>query len=83
MEFRRPVFWNKDRGTVIPMDGLLGIDSSSHSHGVCEICCRESLNTAFVPGSDNIKRLAQFDISSSTVREIVEQEGRTLGPAHK
>ncbi len=65
------------------MDSLLGIDSSNYSHGVCEICCRESLNNAFVPGSDNIKRLAQFDISSSTVREIVEQEGRTLVNAQR
>ena len=78
MEFTRTVFWNKGHGTVIPMDGLLGIESSNTSHGVCEICCRESLNTAFVPGSDNIKRLAQLDISSNTIRQIVEQEGRTL-----
>ena len=81
--FCRPVFWNKDRGTVIPMDSLLGIDSSNYSHGVREICCRESLNTAFVPGSDNITRLAQFDISSSTVREIVEREGRSLVNAQR
>lgn len=78
MEFMRTVFWNKDHGTVIPMDILLGIESSNYSHGVCEICCRENLNTAFVPASDNIKRLAQLDISSSTVRQIVEQQGRTL-----
>jgi len=78
MEFMRTVFWNKDHGTLIPMDGLLGIESSSFSHGVCEICCRESLNTAFVPANDNIKRLAQLDISSSTVRQIVEAQGRTL-----
>ena len=78
MEFMRTVFWNKDHGTVIPMDILLGIESSNYSHGVCEICCRENLNTAFVPASDNIKRLAQLDISSSTVRQIVEQQGRIL-----
>ncbi len=78
MAFTRPVFWNKDHGTLIPMDLLLGIESSGFSHGVREICCRESLNTAFVPGCDNIKRLAQLNISSSTVRQIVETEGRTL-----
>jgi hypothetical protein len=60
------------------MDQLLGIASSGFSHGVCEICCRESLNTAFVPGSDNIKRLAQLTISSRTVRQIVEAQGRRL-----
>jgi hypothetical protein len=83
MEFTRTVFWNKDHGTVVPMDRLLGMESSHHSHGVCEICCRESLNTAFVPASDNIKRLAQLDISSRTVRQIVEQEGRNLVEAQR
>ncbi len=83
MEFVRTIFWNKDHGAVIPMDRLLGIESSNHSHGVCEICCRESLNTAFVGASDNIKRLAQLDISSSTVRQIVEQEGRNLVDAQR
>ena len=78
MEFARTVFWNKVHGTVIPMDLLLGIASSGFSHGVCEICCRESLNTAFVPASDNIKRLAQLDISSRTVRQIVEAQGRIV-----
>ncbi len=43
----------------------------------------ESLNTAFVGASDNIKRLAQLDISSSTVRQIVEQEGRNLVDAQR
>jgi len=78
MAFTRTVFWNKDHGTVVPMDLLLGMESSGFSHGVCEICCRESLNTAFVPASDNIKRLAQLEISSSTVRQIVEAQGRTV-----
>lgn len=83
MEFTRTVFWNKDQGTVIPMDRLLGIDSSGFSHGVREICCRESLNTAFIPASNNIKRLAQLAISSSTVRQIVEEAGRTLVHLHR
>jgi hypothetical protein len=78
MALSRTVFWNKDYGTLIPLDHLLGIESSGFSHGVCEICCRESLNTAFVPASDNIKRLAQLEISSSTVRQIVEEQGRSL-----
>lgn len=59
LEFCRSVFWNEDHDTVVPLDILLGIESSNHSLGVCEICCRESLNNAFVPASENIKRLAQ------------------------
>jgi hypothetical protein len=84
LEFGRTVFWNEDHGTVVPMDILLGIESSNHSLGVREICCRESLNNAFVPASENIKRLAQLDISSSVVRQIVEHEGCKLSRAqHK
>ncbi len=84
LEFARTVFWNEDHGTVVPMDILLGIESSNHSLGVREICCRESLNTAFVPASENIKRLAQLDITSSVVRRIVEHEGSELSRAqHK
>jgi len=66
------------------MDILLGMESSNHSLGVREICCRESLNNAFVPASGNIKRLAQLDISSSVVRKIVEHEGSVISQAqHK
>ena len=81
LEFSRTVFWNENHGTVVPMDILLGIESSNHSLGVREICCRESLNNAFVPASENIKRLAQLDISSSVVRQIVEHEGSELSRA--
>ena len=84
LELTRTVYWNQDHGTVVPMDILLGIESGNHSLGVREICCRESLNNAFVPASENIKRLAQLDISSSVVRQIVEYEGSELSRAqHK
>jgi len=79
--FNRTVFWNENHGTVVPMDILLGIDSSHHSLGVREICCRESLNNAFVAAVENIKRLAQLDMSSSTVRQIVEHEGSVISQA--
>jgi len=66
------------------MDILLGVETSNYSLGTREICCRESLNSAFVPASENIKRLAQLDISSSVVRRIVEHEGSRLSRAqHK
>jgi hypothetical protein len=81
LEFCRTVFWNENHGTVVPMDILLGIESSNHSLGVREICCRESLNNAFVVAGENIKRLAQLDISSSVVRQIVEHEGSELSRA--
>ncbi len=63
------------------MDALLGMESSNHSLGVREICCRESLNNAFIPASKNIKRLAQLDISSNVVCQIVEYEGSVISQA--
>ena len=84
LEFVRTVFWNEDCGTVVPMDILLGVESINYSLGVREICCRESLNSAFVPASKNIKRLAQLNVSSSIVRQIVECEGSAISQAqHK
>ena len=81
MDFNRTVFWNAKHGRVVPLDIMLGVNSSNHSLGVREICCRESLNNAFVPASENIKRLAQLDISSNVVRQIVEHEGSALSQA--
>ena len=81
LEFHRSVFWNEQHGSVVPMDALLGMESSNHSLGVREICCRESLNNAFIPASRNIKRLAQLDISSNVVCQIVEYEGSVISRA--
>jgi|ETNmetMinimDraft_26_1059896.scaffolds.fasta_scaffold13040_2 hypothetical protein len=84
LDFSRTVYWHEQAGSVVPLDAFLGIDTRNASLGVCEICCRESLNNAFVPASANIKRLAQLDISSSTIRQIVEKEGSALSRAqHK
>jgi hypothetical protein len=81
LELHRTIFWNEHRGAVVPMDILLGIESSTHSLGVREICCRESLNNAFVPATENIKRLAQLEMSSGMVRQIIEHEGSALSRA--
>ena len=78
LEFHRTVFWNADSGIVVPLDILLGITSSKFSPGVREMCCRESLNCAFVPASNNLKRTAQLEISSSSIRGIVETQGQVV-----
>jgi hypothetical protein len=78
---KRRILWHQQRGTVAPLDQFLGIRDGAYSRGVREVCCRESLNVAFVPASENIQRLAQLDISSGTVRQIVEHEGAALSRA--
>ena len=76
LKFHRRIYWNIQLGTVVPLDILLGVATSKYSPGVREMCCRESLNCAFVPASGNLKRTAQLMISSFAIRTIVESQGQ-------
>ena len=76
LEFERTIYWNQQRGSVAPVDVLLGIQQERYSVGVREMACRLSLNEAFVPASENLSRMAQLSISHSALRELVEREGR-------
>ncbi|MCK4601460.1 MAG: UPF0236 family protein [Phycisphaerae bacterium] len=76
LEFERTIFWNKERGSLAPLDALLGIMQGRYSAGVREMACRLSLNEAFVPASENLSRTAQLSISHSALRDLVEREGR-------
>lgn len=60
----------------MPLDILLGVTNSKFSPGVREMCCRESLNCAFVPAGKNLERTAQLSISSFAIRSIVESQGQ-------
>ncbi len=62
----------------MPLDVLLGITTSKFSPGVREMCCRESLNCAFVQAGKNLKRTAQLTVSSFAIRTIVESQGRCI-----
>ena len=72
----RSVYWNKDRGSVAPLDQLLGIVGEHYSAGVREMACSASLNEAFVPASQTLAKMAQLIISHSAMRDLVEREGR-------
>jgi hypothetical protein len=71
----RTIYWNKDRGSVAPLDALLGILTERYSPGIREMACRLSLNEAFVPGSELLARTAQVTISSSAIQDLVKREG--------
>lgn len=75
VDLHRAVYWNKEQGSVAPLDLLLGIVTDRYSPGVREMACRLSLNAAFVPGSENLARTAQLSISHSAIRDIVIREG--------
>lgn len=75
MEFSRTIYWNDQRGSMAPLDLLLGILTERYSAGVREMACRLSLNEAFVPACKNLSRMAQLSISHSALRELVERQG--------
>lgn len=74
----RKVYWSSQAGMVAPADRWLGIAENRYSPGLREMVCRLSLNEAFVPASENLKRLVQITLSSSAIRGIVEYQGRYL-----
>lgn len=57
----------------------MGIEEGSYSPGVREMCCREAANISFVSSSNNLERLAQIKLSSSTIRSISQNQGRKIG----
>jgi hypothetical protein len=60
---------------VVPADRWLGISEHRYSPGLREMVCRLSLNEAFVPAAANLQRLVQVTLSSSAIRDIVENQG--------
>ena len=76
VEVQRTVYWNKQHGSVAPLDHWLGIALERYSPGVREMACRLSLNEAFVPASELLARTAQVAISSSAIQDLVKREGR-------
>jgi hypothetical protein len=78
VKITRKVYWSSQTGMVAPADGWLGICENRYSPGLREMVCRLSLNEAFVPAADNLKRLVQVTLSSSAVRGIVENQGKCV-----
>jgi hypothetical protein len=76
LEVRRTIYWNKQRGTQAPMDAWLGILRHRYSAGVREMACRMSLDSAFVPATENLRRMSQLTISDEALRELVQREGQ-------
>jgi len=75
---RRTVYWSAQAGTVIPTDQWLGLTEHRVSAGVREMCCREALHCSFEVASDNLRRTAQFSLAGRSLREVVENQGRSV-----
>ena len=80
---RRTIYWSAQHGTVIPTDTWLGLAEHRVSPGVREMSCREALHCSFEVASDNLQRTAQLSISGRTLREIVEDQGRSVLAAQR
>ena len=78
LSVRRTVYWSAQGGTFVPTDQWLGLAEHRVSPGVCEMCCREALHCSFEVAADNLHRMAQLSLSGSTVRGIVEPQGRAV-----
>ncbi len=78
LSVRRTVYWSKQGGTYIPTDQWLGLAEHHFSPGVREMCCREALHCSFEVASDNLHRTAQLSLCGSTIREVVEDQGRAV-----
>jgi len=74
----RTVYWSAQSGTVIPTDQWLGLTQHRISPGVREMCCREALHCPFEVASDNLQRTAQLSIAGRSLREVVENQGRSV-----
>jgi len=62
----------------VPVDQWLGIDQSRFSPGVREMSCRVALHCSFGAAGDHLQRTAQLSMSSHTIRQIVEHQGRAI-----
>ena len=81
LEVQRTIYWNKQHGTLAPMDAWLGILQHRYSAGVREMACRLSLSDAFMPASQTLLRTAQLSIGRSALRDLVQREGCRAGQA--
>jgi len=89
VEITRTVYWNRQQGSVMPVDQWLGMNEGRYSVGVRELCCREAAHSDFRTAAEDLACVGQIQLSHETVRQIVEAEGRralrqqrsgTLGP---
>ena len=76
MEIRRLVYWQREGGSVVPVDAWLGIAQSRYSPGVRELCCREATGGDFRQAAENLGRVGQLVLTHEALRQVVEGEGR-------
>lgn len=71
-------------GSQTPLDRVLDEVERAISEGVREMACRLNQgSTSFQQAADNLARTAHLTVSRETLRQIVEQEGRSVLEAQR
>jgi hypothetical protein len=78
VQVSRRVYWNRQQGSITPVDQWLGMSQGRYSVGVRQLCCREAADSDFRTAAENLACVGQLQISHETVRCIVEGEGKQV-----
>jgi hypothetical protein len=79
VKIQRRRYNRADGSSVFPMDALAGLAQQTVSLGVRELACRLALDAhSFERAADNLQAAAQLSLSTETLRQLVEQEGKLL-----
>jgi len=74
---RRRVYWAPSQGGCAPLDDWLGLNRR-YSRGVREMVCRVGLDGSYRKAAQDLHRLGQIRLSYQTLRDLFQQEGRTV-----
>lgn len=82
MTFHRRVYWANQHGCCAPLDAWLGL-TQKYSQGVREMIARLGLDSSYRKATEDLKRLAQIDLSYQTFRAVFQREGQTVRQAQR
>lgn len=75
---------DSQEGSQTPLDSVLDEVEQAISEGVREMACRLNRGaTSFQQTADNLARAAHLTVSKETLRQLIEQEGRSVLEAQR
>jgi hypothetical protein len=84
VRLRRIRWHDAEEGSLTPLDRVLDDVECAISQGVREMACRLNRgSTSFQQTADNLARAAHLVVSKETLRQLVEQEGRSVLAAQR
>jgi hypothetical protein len=84
VHLRRIRWHDAGQGSQTPLDCLLDETERAISEGVREMACRLNRGaTSFQQTAENLARAAHLHVSKETLRQLIEQEGRSVMDAQR